>query len=754
MLVSVAPPPTLRRMRTRALAILLAAACAVGAAEPEPGPEAPPAAATITLPATCDLGQLVQLVAEMAELPVQYDASALARQVPVAPVRPLTAAEAWSTLNRILLGNGFTTVLVGNPPVMQVVPVAEAAGLGSALTAEGLDALAFPPGSAVVLVPVRHLPLDQAVKAVGTLMAGQVASVRSLPELGSLIIAGSVDRIQETRALLARLDTPAGGPAIALFRPARTSPGALQAAALQAWAAMGRTVGADRAIDVQIAPDGQQVLLIARAQDLPLLEKLVGDLDRSEPVETRPYRPRYFGLDDVAGLLQQLLRSDPGAASIALVRDQLTGSLMITGTRSQHERVAKLLTTLDEAPASARRQVRAIPVKHRQVEELAQVLGTLLRSGAAQAQAGTDGQPAPAPVPAPTTTTESTTPGATATTGAPGGVTPNQVPTVTTTSTTIEDAGVTVATDPPTNRLICVGEPMAIDQIVALVQELDRRQVQVELEITLVTISETQSRDLGIELLGQIQRGEVSALATSLFGLSTPVANSVSTQLDPRSAGLSGLVLNPGDYAGVIRALERVTSGRSLIRSNVVVANNAKATINGVVQEPITSINSGSQVATTTYAGTSDAGTQVTLQPQISAADYVTLSYSVSQSAFLGQPTITADGGSVPPTKRTDSLASLATVPDGHVIALGGLSNRGTNDSESRLPWVGSVPILGQLFKSQSRGQTDSRFYVFIKASVLRHGTFADLRRITDGRTGLVPQAGVGRPRLEPQFLK
>ena len=203
----------------------------------------------------------------------------------------------------------------------------------------------------------------------------------------------------------------------------------------------------------------------------------------------------------------------------------------------------------------------------------------------------------------------------------------------------------------------------------------------------------------------------------------------------------------------MVRALETVASGRSLIRSRVVVTNNGKAMVNGVVQEPVTSINSGDQVATTSYSGTSDAGTQLSLEPQISAADNVTLTYAITQSAFLGDSTVTANGGVIPPTKRTDSVSSVATIPDGFVIGLGGLSNRSDSDSESRLPFLGGIPILGHLFKNQSRSSTDSRFYVFIRASVLRHSTFADLRRISREQAADLPQIP-NRPALKPESLK
>jgi general secretion pathway protein D len=312
---------------------------------------------------------------------------------------------------------------------------------------------------------------------------------------------------------------------------------------------------------------------------------------------------------------------------------------------------------------------------------------------------------------------------------------------------------VTITTDELTNRLICLGDPRALDQIEQLLRELDKRQAQVELEVVLMTLSSSQSRDLGVELIGQISRNEISATVTSLFGLSTVPAGNPTQPTVTSPAGLTGVLINPGDYAGIVRALESVSDGRSLIRSMVVVNNNTKATVNGVVQEPVTSINSGQQVATTTYAGTTDAGTQLAIEPLISAGDHVTLTYSISQSAFLGSPTVTSNGSVIPPTRRTDSVASVATIPDGYVIALGGLSNRSTNTGETRIPFLGGIPILGHLFKQESKGESESRFYVFIRANILRHGNFEDLRAISESERRSAPEGVPGIPSLTPEFL-
>jgi type II secretory pathway component GspD/PulD (secretin) len=713
---------------------------------------------TLALPPTTELNRLAEIVAEATGLSLQYSPQKLTGSVNLAVRGELSQADLWAAFNQVLYGQGFTTVVSGTPLIYQVVPVGEAAGQSVAMSLGELEAMTYAPGYAVVALPLAHVAPEPAVKLLGVLFTGQVSHVRSLGER-ELVISAPVPLIREARRILALVDRPGVAAAVRPFKPSRTAPQALQAAAAQAWASFGRIQGNERPADIQVAPDGQQVLLVAAQGDIERLLALVADLDRSEPVEVRTYRPAFFAIDEVATLLLQVLKpEDPSGRGVDVVRDSLTNSLIVTATTAQHARIGDLLRTLEETPASSRRQMRSFVVRNRNVDDLAKVVSELIDSGISSTD---DGGTTQAPRPpggagaAEGPATVAPPLGANVTTPPPMPAQVGTAPRGAGTGTThrAKDDSVVITTDPATNRLICLGEPRALTQIATLLGQLDQRQPQVELEVILVTLSSNQSRDLGIELAGRITRGEMTGTVSSLFGLSSAsAADPIARQLS-NPAGLGGVVINPGDYAGVVRALETIATGRSLIRSLVVVANNGKATVNGVVQEPVTSINSGDQVATTSYAGTSDAGTQLTIEPQISAADHVTLTYAVSQSAFLGDPTVTANGGVIPPTKRTDSVSSVATIPDGFVIALGGLSNRSRSDSESRLPFLGGIPILGHLFKSQSRSESDSRFYVFIRANVLRHAVFADLRRSSDQHAELVPEVQ-GQPRLRPELIK
>jgi general secretion pathway protein D len=498
--------------------------------------------------------------------------------------------------------------------------------------------------------------------------------------------------------------------------------------------------GSTRPVDIQIAPDGLQLLLIAAGDSMDELVKLVTELDRTEPVETRTYRPHYFNIDEVGNLLQQLFKSSAsGAAQIEIVRDKLTHSLLIQATAEQHRRVSELLASLDNAPPTARRQVRTFAVKHRSADELAKVLTGLIATGVAQAgpaepvDPATGGQPGP-PVP----------------THVNPGV-PDQRVAV----QAAADNPVILSSDTITNTLIALGEPRALDQVAALLTQLDQRQPQVDIEVLMVSLSDAQNQSLGVELLKRITDGETSATVSSLFGLSkSSGTDPLARGLVDGANGLGGVILRPGDFAGVVKALETVTDGRQFVRSKVVVNNNAKAIIDGVLEESLVSSNSNGVSGTTTSVnGTSDAGTKIKITPQISSGDYVNVNYDISQSSFLGESTTTDSGTRIPPTRRKDSVASVATIPDGSDIALGGLSNRGDSKKAERVPLLGSIPFFGALFRNTSKTQTDSRFYVFIRVNIMRQNDFSDLRRMSD-TTAKNAQLDPLEPTLEPVLIR
>jgi general secretion pathway protein D len=283
-------------------------------------------------------------------------------------------------------------------------------------------------------------------------------------------------------------------------------------------------------------------------------------------------------------------------------------------------------------------------------------------------------------------------------------------------------------------------------QLESLIASLDVRQPQVMLEVLMVSLNESQTLDLGVELEKLFDLdGETTLKLTSLFGLGRggPVGTGQG------GAGFTGVVLTPGQFAAVVRALETVNKGRSLSTPRLLVGNNQSATFDSVVEEPFVTVNVADVLATTSFGGFETAGTRVTVRPRIARGEHLELEYTVSLSAFTGE----ASGPGIPPPRQQSRVNSVATIPDGHTVVVGGIETTSEGDGQTRIPILGSVPLLGELFKSRSKSRNRARFFVFIRADVMRGTDFEFLRFLTV-RDALSAGVDDGWPSVEARVIR
>jgi type II secretory pathway component GspD/PulD (secretin) len=208
-------------------------------------------------------------------------------------------------------------------------------------------------------------------------------------------------------------------------------------------------------------------------------------------------------------------------------------------------------------------------------------------------------------------------------------------------------------------------------------------------------------------------------------------------------------VLDPGNFSAVVRALEAVNEGRSLNMPKVLVDNNQSASLDSVLQTPYASTNASTTVATTSFGGTLDAGTQIEITPQIASGGQLLLDYSVSLSSFTGVPSDPA----LPPPRQQNKLKSIATVPDGYTVVVGGLEVTTETKSRSSVPVLGDIPLVGALFSTQSKTENKARFFVFLRCNVMRASGFEDLKFASQQD---LADAAVddGQPKMKPRIMR
>ncbi|MBL8762351.1 MAG: hypothetical protein JNL50_13730, partial [Phycisphaerae bacterium] len=673
-------------------------------------------------------------------------------------------------LSFVLASRGFTTVRTPGSPVISVVKMEAAAGLARVSKDAGDSG-----GAAFVtqVVKTKHQTPKTLVEAIKGALSKTGGSVAALGESSYLIISDLGPRVDEAMAMLERLDVP-DSTVLREVALANISAGSA-IATLQSLAGPKNQSGRKLAGDLVAGPDGRSILLVCPPEAEESWRALVTAIDKREATTTQTYTPRFFAARDVSKLVEAVVTGGgPGAGSGAsgdrddrfrVVVDELTGGLIVTATASQHEKIEALMARLDAAER-APTPVKSFPVRNRPVDELLATLQQLIAAGALEAPGEYGSGPARGEArdqvrtgaaqssyrqPMPTATGDVARGGAgSGNTTSPGGNTGASalstsgsgdlgpagnsasssrgplLRTGATASGSGSRSGLSLTADRATNAIIAIGEPRMLSQLESLITTLDVRQPQLMLEAMLVSLNDSEALSLGVELekIGSIENATTKL--ASLFGLSNggPATGTVGS-----AAGFSGVVLNPGEFGVLIRALESINKTRSLSNPKLLVSNNEQAVFSSVLQQPITQqTRTGSNDTTFSYGGSESAGTTISVRPQIARGDHLVLEYTIKLSSFVGS----SSAAGLPPPKQENSVDSVATIPDGHVVAVGGLELVTSTEGESRVPLLGEVPLIGELFKSRNNGSGKTRFYVFIKATVLRSTDFEDLKYLSD----------------------
>lgn len=745
-----------------------------GATQPQPSSRP---ASQIELSGQVDLARLVDVTALRLGLNLEYDSAALKGQVTLRLDGAMSDLELWELTNRVLAARGLTTVRQSGNRAYSVVRIADAASVaalaldpaagdssGSGPVSDGPQ-----PGFQAVVVRARHRSTKELIEQLGK-MPGRAATggfgvVTALGDSGLIVIADLAPRIEQARRLVELLDSPEASFVTETVAVANLASQQIVSTAAQLNSKREAAGGQRPTGELIPVLDGNGILIVAPRSAVAAWKELIARLDQREPVQTVTYTPGAFSAADIARLAEQTIHAAGSAAAPAddrwrLVTDDLTGSLILTATPTQHAQMQALMARLEDAPATMRRSVRTFTVKNRSIDEVVEVLEGLLQSGLLGSSTGDEGSgvapgstmaPTPPadpvfPMPPPPGTAPGTVNASTATSVLQSGQPPARR--ASQAGAHGEGRPVVLTVDKGTSTIIATGEPRVLDQVQALLKTLDVRQPQVMLDVLLVTLTDGQTVDFGIELEKLAVSGGTLLRLSSLFGLG--VRGSGGDRDGPDSAaGLTGVVLNPGDFSVVLRALESLNHGRALSTPRLLVGNNEQATLDSVVQQPFASVNASNTVSTTSFGGTQDAGTVVTIQPQIAEGDHLLLKYSVSLSSFLGS----ASSPTLPPARQQNRVQSVATIPDGHTVVVGGIEIENTSNSTSQVPVLGNIPILGEAFKSRSKGDSRSRFYVFIRANVLRNQSFEDLKYISESHA-VQTQVETGWPDVKPQVIR
>ena len=297
--------------------------------------------------------------------------------------------------------------------------------------------------------------------------------------------------------------------------------------------------------------------------------------------------------------------------------------------------------------------------------------------------------------------------------------------------------GVRVLPDPRTNSLLLMATRADMERIEKLVRSVDTAVAQVLVEVVIAEVKLDGTLEVGVDLFKRLMReGQtLSGGGTRNLGDDQEALNLQDVALPAAGAFGGGLTyfltMRNTKLDAVVRLLASSSRFKVLSTPIIQTLHNKEASI--IVGEsrpvPTSTISdaTGSGVATRATIEFKDIAIELKVLPRINPDGYVTMQIEQKVNDFAGN--VTVAGVSVPIITKREAKAEVA-VRNESTIVLGGLIREDKNLTESRVPILGDIPVLGLLFKKKSNTKNRTELIVFLRPTVLRN----DLEAVTEAR--------------------
>ena len=627
--------------------------------------------------------------------------------------RPVPPQQAWMQFLAVLRLQGYAAV--ESAGLVKIVPEADAKLQGGAVNAGGVGNLGGGARAGTqIATQIFKLNHESAGNLVAVLrpLIGPNNTINVNPGNNSLVITDYVENLQRLARIIAALDV-------------------------------------SNATDVEVIP-----LKHALAQDLvPLVQKLM-DAGGSA------------GAGASAAAPGAQAQADTSYRTTLLAEPRSNAVVLRAANPARAQLVRQLVQKLDQPSAgTASGNIHVVYLKNADATKLAVTLRAAL--AAANASAGMASGATATGASASPVTAQAAAPGANAATQP---IAASAQP----------STGGQIQADPATNSLIITAPEPQYRQLRAVIDQLDARRAQVFVESLIAEVRADKAGEFGIQWqgpLGQKGDGTIGLLGTN-FGTQGRNLVSLSAQGLTGSATLPSTGINFGllqrvngvyVLGALARALETNGDGNVLSTPTLLTLDNEEAKIvigknvpfvTGQYLSANTPVTSGT-VSPFQTIERKDVGLTLRIKPQISENGTVKL--AIFQEVSSVDPASVGASTGLVTNKR--SIESNVLVDDGSVVVLGGLLSDEYSDTVDKVPGLGDVPVLGNLFKTESRTRSKTNLMVFLRPLVVRDAAAAEtlsldryeLMRSTQQMVQPVPNAVLGQdsgPQLAPAPVK
>ena len=435
------------------------------------------------------------------------------------------------------------------------------------------------------------------------------------------------------------------------------------------------------------------MIITDHAGNINRLMKIIAEVDRPDSDELEIIPLKHASASELVRILNSL--KPRGAKDVAdtaqLAADDRTNSILITGDRATRLKMRATISHLDTPLEDGGGNTHVIYLKYAKAENLVTILTGL------KDQSSSSSKSAPAKPAAPNT------------------------------SVSVVSQNAIIQADEETNALIITADPNTVKNLKAVIRQLDIRRAQVLIEAIIAEITTTNDKEIGVGIavdgtsrsdgalpVGVSNFAGIGEILTAIIGDTTPtsVPAGLSFALgDETSSGVR--------YGALLRALQSDTNTNILSTPNIVTLDNEEAEL--IVGQNLPFV-------TGSFTGTGstdpqnpfqtierqDVGLTLKVTPQINEGDTVKL--------VLEQETSSVIPGTVEQgiATRKRSIKTSVLVDDGGILILGGLIQEEVSDTQSKVPLLGDIPLLGALFRTESTNRSKQNLMVFLRPSILR----------------------------------
>ncbi len=474
-------------------------------------------------------------------------------------------------------------------------------------------------------------------------------------------------------------------------------------------------------------PNNNAIVITDYAENVRRIQRIIESIDRPSGAEVQIIRLQNASAIDIAQMLQRVVaetsvpQNTPGASpKAAIAVDSRTNSLVVRADHPQVMARIKALALGLDTPGAASGNIYVVFLRNAEAARIADTLRGLL-SGSESSRS--------------TTTTTTPSGGVATQTTASTSSAPSLTPAVAPSSI--------IQAYPPTNSIIITATEPVYRSLRTVIDSLDQRRQQVYVEALIVEVSTGLAAEFGVQWQGarNVGGGETAFGGTNFSTSATGAigANILGAMNDPTTLGtglnlglIHGSITIPGTNLEVAnlqllaRALEGNSGANVLSTPNVLTLDNEEAKI--IVGQNVPFIT-GSYTPSATSASNpfqtierKDIGLTLRVTPQVSESGAVKLKIFIEVSSVTRDKAL-VQSADIITNKR--SLESPVLVDDGQIVVLGGLIQDDQQASLDKVPFLGDIPIIGSLFKYETRNRKRTNLMVFLRPVVLKDGKAA-----------------------------